>query len=78
MGLEGSKQINILILENYLNLSDMKRLHILIIVLFIAAACNKSGNQKTDWLIDDAGYKAVTEEKNRNNQPLQPEAKAIV
>ena len=42
----------------------MKRLHTWIIILFIAAACNNRGYQKIDWLIDDTGYKAVTEEKN--------------
>lgn len=42
----------------------MKRLHTWILILIIATACNKSGNQENDWLINGTGFKSVTEEKN--------------
>ncbi len=42
----------------------MKRLNAWIILLTIASSCTESGNQKTDWLIDDSGYKAVIEEND--------------
>ena len=42
----------------------MKSSYIWIIILAAAAACSDTGNQKTDWLIDDSAYKAVVEENS--------------